>query len=464
MNNPDQTPPHSVEAEEGVLGSILIAPEIFPSIASVLKASDFFIARHMWIWDVFVALVQQGLSIDSITAMQELRQRKQLEDVGGPAYITYLINNTPTHIHAESYAQLVSRAAQRRRLLNVAGNIAAMALEEQSTISEVLEKAETQVLELTRVSNTHAPHSIQSSLDEHWEDTTQRVKAFDTGVAMTGIPFGFNDIDMVTGGAQDGDMIVVGARPGMGKTSFLLCCALNAVKLQPELNVLIASSEMSEKQLLNRLISMESGIPSQKIRSGNMSERELSEYYAANGRLGHYNIFIDDTPNMPILSLRAKARELKKQGKLDVIYADYLQLFTTSTRHNSRVEAVTEISHSLKGLARELNVPLMTAAQLNRQVEGRQDKHPELSDLAECGAIEQDSDVIMFIFRDDYYNENSERPNQADIDVAKQRNGPTGINILYFRKELTQFMNMNKSSVDLKRYSPAYSGNGYHDD
>ncbi len=448
-SSPDRVAPNSTEAEEAVLGSILINPEAMLEVASFLQPSDFFIVRNQWVYEAICAVQERGEAIDNLTVIQELQSRNQLESIGGSAYITRLINNTPTHIHAETYGRIVERAAIRRRLLSAAGEIAQVALEENAEIGDVIDHAESTLFAVTERRQRREMIPIQIAASEYFDRIEFLYNHQDEPL---GLPTGFTDLDHLLGGLQRSDLCIVAARPGVGKTSFMLSIALNAAR-QGAGRIAIYSMEMSTEQLIQRLISAETNINSQKLRLGNLDEFEWGKFVEATGRLSNLSLFMDDTPAMSVPQMRTKSRRLYREHGLDLVIVDYLQLMSGGvSRNENRVQEISAISRGLKELARELNVPVLAAAQLSRAVEQRADKRPQLSDLRESGSIEQDADIVMFIYRDDMYDENSERQNQADIIVAKHRNGPTGVITLFFRKEITQFTNMQKSNINLEGF------------
>lgn len=442
---PDRMAPHSVEAEEAVLGSILINPEALFEVASFLQADDFFIVRNAWVWEAIVRIHQRNEEIDYLMVVEELRQQERLEEIGGPAYVIYLMNHTPSSIYAESYGHIVERAAIRRRMLSAASDIAQLAHDESADINEVIDKAEAALFAVTERRLRKELVPIRLVISDYFD----RIESlYEQGDEPLGVPTGFTDLDHLLGGLQKSDLIIVAGRPGMGKTSWLLSVALNASRAKAR--TAIFSMEMSNEQIVQRLVSSETGISTQKLRQGQLDEREWALFVEATGNLSGVKVYMDDTPALTPLQMRTKCRRLYSEYGLDLVMVDYLQLMTSGMGHgDNRVQEISFISRNLKQLARELNVPVIAAAQLSRAVEQRQDKRPQLSDLRESGSIEQDADVVLFIYRDEVYNEETERPNQADVIVAKHRNGPTGSIALYFRKELTQFSNLRKTDVDL---------------
>ncbi|MEP0764859.1 MAG: replicative DNA helicase [Chloroflexota bacterium] len=445
---PEQMAPHSIEAEEAVLGSILINPDALYDVASFLQSEDFFIVRNGWVWEAITRLHERREQIDYLTVVEELRQQNRLEEIGGAAYITYLINHTPSSIYAETYGRIVERAALRRRMLTAAGTIARLAQQEDSDITALIDQSEATLFAVTERRLRQELVPIRTAVAEYYDRIEQ---LYSQQVESIGVPTGFTDLDDLLGGLQKSDLVIVAGRPGMGKTSWLLSAAHNAALAGAR--VAIFSMEMSNEQIVQRLISSETGINTHKLRLGQLKDREWALFVEAVGRLSKLNVFLDDTPALTPLQMRAKCRRLYSEHGLDLILVDYLQLMNAGVGFSdNRVQEISFISRNLKHIAREMNVPVVAAAQLSRAVEQRQDKRPQLSDLRESGSIEQDADVVMFIYREDVYNENTERKNQADIIVAKHRNGPTGSVALFFRKELTQFANLSKTGVDLTGY------------
>lgn len=445
---PEQMAPHSIEAEEAVLGSILINPDALFDVAPFLQSEDFFIVRNGWVWEALARLHERREQIDYLTVVQELREQNRLEEIGGAAYITYLINHTPSSIYAETYGRIVERAALRRRMLTAAGTIARLAQQEDSDINDLIDRSEATLFAVTERRLRQEVVPIRTAVAEYYDRVEQ---LYSHQKESSGVPTGFTDLDQLLGGLQKSDLLIIAGRPGMGKTGWLLSTAHNAARAGAR--VAIFSMEMSTEQIVQRLISSETGITAQNLRLGRLKDREWALFVEAVGRLSKLNIYLDDTPALTPLQMRAKCRRLYAEYGLDLIMVDYLQLMNSGAGPSeNRVQEISFISRNLKHIAREINVPVVAAAQLSRAVEQRQDKRPQLSDLRESGSIEQDADVVMFIYRDDVYNENTERKNEADILVAKHRNGPTGSVTLFFRKELTQFANLVKTGVDLTGY------------
>jgi replicative DNA helicase len=602
---PTQNVPFSQEAEEAVIGSVLVNPSMFATVASFLKADDFFLLRNNYIWEALLLLMERDEQIDYLTLIEQLRAMNRLDGVGGEVYVIGLFRNTPTSVHAEAYGRLVERAAMRRRLMSAADEIRGLALNENMAIEEVVTNAESRLFNVTERQLKRDMLPIREAIRQYYDHIEYVLQNQDEA---TGVPSGFKDLDALTGGLQKSDFIVFAGRPGMGKcilgdslidteygllpiealkpegvegipddeggiyypleiyvqtpagmrktayfydsgvkptlrittragysvagtyhhpvmtlskkgeqcwkrlaeieqgdyvavmpvavleptypssqprlewdeitniedsgmqhcydltvpdghvfiangivnhnTSFLLSVAMNAARAGAR--VVIFTMEMGSEQVVQRIISMETGINMQKLRLGQMDVREWERFVEAIGRLGKLNIFIDDTPALNPIQLRTKCRRLQHEYGVDLMILDYLQLMNSGNSYDSnRVQEISYISRSLKELAKELNVPILSAAQLSRAVEQRGDKRPLMSDLRESGSIEQDSDIVMFLYRDIVYNEATEFPNQADIIIAKHRNGPTGTISLYFEKSITKFMDAAVRNIDL---------------
>ncbi|MDI6695389.1 MAG: replicative DNA helicase [Anaerolineales bacterium] len=441
--------PHSREAEEAVLGAVLINPEAYYEVASFLRAEDFYIHRHGWIWEAFARLHERRVPIDLLTVSEELDQLGRLAEVGGPAYLTQLINNVPTSLHAEAYGRIVEANAIRRRMLNAANEIAKLAYQQETSIDTVMDEAEKTVFGVSERRTTRDLRKIQEVLSEYYD----RVDQLSTrGADAFGVPTGFTDLDRLLSGMQPSDLLIVAGRPGSGKTAFMLSAAKNAAQKYKK-HVAIFSLEMSSEQLVQRMIAQETGIDSQRLRTGRLEGDEWALFAHAVEVLSDTVIFLDDTPALTPLQLRTKCRRLHAEYNLDLILVDYLQLMSSGTRSENRVQEVSYISRNLKVLARELNVPVLAAAQLSRAIEQRADKEPQLSDLRESGSLEQDADIVMFINRPELYDKDTLLKNIAQIKVAKHRNGPTGTVELVFRSQIAKFENAATYQVDLAKVS-----------
>jgi replicative DNA helicase len=429
------TPPHNIEAEEAVIGSVLIDPESFFDVAQFLKPEDFYIVKHRWIWAVFVALHDLRSPIDLLTVQEELARREQLAEVGGPAYLTRLVTLTPTAFNAPAYGRLVEEAATRRRLIQAASDIAKLAYDTGTDVNTVVGESEKALFGVSESRNLHELQPMRKAASEYYD----RIRyLYDHRGELIGVPSGFKDLDKLLGGFQNSDLVIMAGRPGRGKTSLLLSLALNAAKIYKK-RIAIFSLEMSNEQLVQRLVAQETGINSHRLRMGQLEDDEWPRFTQAIALLGETGVYLDDTPAISSLQLRTKCRRLNSEIKLDMVVVDYLQLMTSDTRVENRVQEVSAISRNLKALARELNVPVLTAAQLSRAVEQRSGQKPMLSDLRESGSIEQDADIVMFLHHPDDWDEDPQKKSITEIVVAKHRNGPTGSVELVFLEHLTKF-------------------------
>jgi len=432
--------PQNIEAECGVLGSMIIDPEAIVQVADFLYPEDFYRDAHRSIYEVILQLYEQHEPADFITICDELERQNKLESVGGASYITSLINQVPTSGNVEYYGRIVERTAILRRLIHAAGQIAAMAYEEVDA-DVALDKAEQLIF---NIGQRHARSDFSRLRDLLSEYMNKLDLLHERRGTIVGVPTGFTDLDRLTGGLQRSDLIILASRPSIGKTSLALSLAHNAA-IKHQQSIAIFSLEMSKEQLVQRLLSMDAGVDQQHLRTGWIEDDEWERIIYAMGTLSEANIWIEDTAGISTVEMRSKARRLLAEHGVDLIIVDYLQLMQSAVgpkRNENRVQEISEISRNLKGLARELDVPVLALAQLSRAVETRQSKVPQLSDLRESGSLEQDSDVVMFIYREDVYNPESERKNIADIIVAKHRNGPIGEVSLYFQANQTRFRDL----------------------
>ncbi len=438
--------PMSLEAEQALLGSILLDSQAFLSVASFLTAEDFFIERHEHIWLAFSRLQERNEAIDYVTISRELQDMGKLDEIGGQAYLTRLVNNTPTAMHAEVYGEMVARTSTRRKMLAAADSIRQTALDEELPIDKVIDQAEQALFSVSGNLTKREFVPIEVAASDYYDELE---KLLEMGVGTIGMPTGFNDLDGLLGGFQKSDLIVFAGRPGMGKTSWILSVALNVARRGRR--VAIFTMEMGVEQMVQRLISMETGINVGQLRQADISAREHTRLTEAIGRISNLPIFIDDTPSISPVEMRTKCRRLQHEYGLDIVMVDYMQLMSAGRAYeNNRVQEISYISRSLKELARELNVTVLSTAQLSRAVEQRQDKRPQLSDLRESGTIEQDADAVLFLYRDEVYNpETSEFPNQADVLLSKHRHGPIGSVQLYFEKSYTRFKDVKKVNFNL---------------
>ncbi|HSH56103.1 MAG TPA: replicative DNA helicase [Candidatus Limnocylindrales bacterium] len=443
--------PQNTDAEASLLGAVLIDADAIVKIADSISAGDFFDARHQHIYEAVVALYEKRQAIDVLTLSDQLKNAGYLDMVGGPAYITELTNFVPTASHVEQYADIVAQKSMRRRLIHTSHEIGTLGFDESKSLKELIEEAETR---LFKVSQQHVKQTIVS-IEDILADSFERLDELHKDKkSVRGIPTGFKDMDNILAGLQRSDLFILAARPSMGKTAFVLNLAHN-VAVDAKEPVLIFSLEMSKEQLVDRLLSMESGVDAWALRTGNLSDSDFEKLGEAMGVLSEAPIYIDDTPGITVSDMRTKARRESHQGQLGLVIVDYLQLMSGGSRFGgdgNRVQEISEISRGLKGMARELNVPLISLSQLSRSVESRTPQIPQLSDLRESGSIEQDADIVAFIYREDYYNPETERKNITDILIKKHRNGPLGNVELYFDKGKQKFL-----SVDTRHGSDPFA-------
>jgi replicative DNA helicase len=447
MNN-DKLPPNDVDAEEAVIGSLLIDSESMHKVAVLLDGADFFREKNQWSYQACLDLHERNEAINQITVAQELARAGKLEALGGAAYLSHLVSQVPTSLHIEYYADIVSRLSMMRRLIAAADKISTIGHESDPDVDNSLNRAEDI---LFRLRSTESPRDfvpIRSLLSHYFEES--ELATHEEG-EVPHIITGFRDIDDVLGGMQRSDMVVLGARPSMGKSSFALNVARNTA-VEQRAKVALFSLEMSKEQLVHRFLASESGIDSKRIRLGQHTEKEEKRIIDATGILSEAPIFVDDSPFPSTGEIRHKAKRLQNEHGIDLIIVDYLQLVRSNGRFQNPVQEMSEISRSLKAIARDLNVTVLALSQLSRAVEARNPRIPQLSDLRESGGIEQDADVVMFIYREEVYTskdvweKGTTDPypeNIADIIIAKHRNGPTAKTHLFFRRPLTKFENLS---------------------
>lgn len=446
MSEIDRLPPHSIEAEEAVLGSLLIDPDAIFEVSTFLKPESFYREQNRFIYEAIVELYDKREPLDFITLSELLKQKEQMELIGGETYLIDLLNAVPTSVNAQAYGHIVENAATRRHMIRAASKIANLAYDEDEDVEIVLDRAEAALFGISEDRTTKDLTPVKHIAREFLE---QFERLRENPEDIIGIPTGFTDLDRLLGGLNKSDLIIIASRPAMGKTSLALSLALTAARKHDK-RVAIFNLEMSAEQLLMRMISAETRIDSQRLRAGKIYEGELPIFYEVVGRLSETRLYIDDTPGMTPRQMRTKCRRLASERGLDMVIIDYLQLMTADGSKNNRVMEISEISRNLKLLARELDVPLIALAQLSRSVESRQDKRPMLSDLRDSGSIEQDADIVSFIYRDEYYNpDTTERPGIAELIIAKHRNGPTGTVDLYFQEEYATFRNLQRQEVNL---------------
>lgn len=441
-------PPQNLDAESSLLGALLIDTDAIVKVADSLLASDFYDDKHGTIYSAIKKLYEQHSPVDILTVTNQLRASSELDMVGGASYLTQLTNYVPTAAHVEQYASIVAQKALRRRLIKASQEITELSYDEARTLQELIEDAEARLFEVSQKHIKQDIVSLETILGESFDRLDELHK--DKG-KIRGIPTGFKDLDGILAGLQRSDLIIIAARPSMGKTALALNLAHNIATKANEV-VLLFSLEMSKEQLVDRMLAMESGVDAWALRTGNLSDQDFEKIGQAMGTLSEAQIYIDDSPGITVGDLRTKARREMHQRPLGLIIVDYLQLMSGGSRfgnEGNRVQEISEISRGLKGIARELNVPLIALSQLSRSVESRSPQIPQLSDLRESGSIEQDADVVAFIYREDYYNKESERKNITDVLIKKHRNGPTGGVELYFEAEKQRFR-----SLDTKHNNP----------
>ncbi|AZU64764.1 replicative DNA helicase [Neobacillus mesonae] len=441
----DRMPPQNIEAEQAVIGAIFLEPSSLTTASEILIPEDFYRAAHQKIYNVMLKLNDEGKAVDLVTVTEELAAAKLIEDIGGVSYLSELAGSVPTAANIEYYAKIVEEKALLRRLIRTATNIATDGYTREDEVETVLSEAEKSILEVAQRKNAGAFHDIKDVLVRTYDNIEEMHKRVGE---ITGLETGFTELDKMTAGFQRNDLIIVGARPSVGKTAFALNIAQNVAKKTGE-NIAIFSLEMGAEQLVMRLLCAEGNIDAQRLRTGSLTEDDWGRLTMAMGSLSNTGIYIDDTPGVRVNDIRAKCRRLKQEHGLGMILIDYLQLILGSGRSGeNRQQEVSEISRSLKQLARELQVPVIALSQLSRGVEQRQDKRPMMSDIRESGSIEQDADIVAFLYRDDYYDKESENKNIIEIIIAKQRNGPTGTVSLAFVKEYNKFVNLERRFDD----------------
>ena len=434
----DFLPPHNLDAEQSVLGALLSDRDAIIRVASFLRPGDFYRRAHSIVYEAILSLYNRREPTDLVTLVDELARQGSIDDVGGETYLAELIAATPTTVHAEYYARIVTRTAVRRRLIDAGSEIVRIGFDDANEVEDALDSAERILFDVSQRRGERDFRSMRDILEEYFDrlDSLHQHKG-----DVVGVPTGFIDLDKLTGGLQKSDLIIVAARPSVGKSALALSLAYHAA-IQHQQTVGLFVLEMSGEQIVQRLLSMETGIDSHRLRMGFIDDSEWNSVVRAFGRLSEAPIYVDDTASVTMMDVRSKARRLAAEHGLDVIIVDYLQLMTSGRRSDNRVQEISEISRGLKQLARELDVPVVALAQLSRAVESRQSHVPMLSDLRESGSIEQDADVVMFIYREEIYDPDTERRGIADIVVAKHRNGPVGTVHLRFFEKTARFADL----------------------
>ncbi|MDQ0233165.1 replicative DNA helicase [Metabacillus malikii] len=434
----DRIPPQNIEAEQAVLGAIFLQPSSLTLASELLIPEDFYRAAHQRIYNAMLDLSDKGEPVDLVTVTSELADANLLEEVGGVSYLSDLANSVPTAANIEYYGKIVEEKSILRRLIRTATTIAQDGYSREDEVEVLLNEAEKTIMEVAQRKNAGAFQNIKDVLVQTYDNIEL---LHDRKGDITGIPTGFTELDKMTAGFQRNDLIIVAARPSVGKTAFALNIAQNVATKTDE-NVAIFSLEMGADQLVMRMLCAEGNIDAQRLRTGSLTPEDWGKLTMAMGSLSNSGIYIDDTPGIRVSEIRAKCRRLKQESGLGMVLIDYLQLIQGSGRSDNRQQEVSEISRTLKELARELKVPVIALSQLSRGVEQRQDKRPMMSDIRESGSIEQDADIVAFLYRDDYYDKESENKNIIEIIIAKQRNGPVGTVSLAFVKEYNKFVNL----------------------
>ena len=433
-----KTPPHSKSAEQSVIGSMILDPTTVVTASEILEADDFYDKRYGIIFSAITALEREGKAIDIIIIENKIKEMGQPLGAIDIGILRELNDAVPTSVNIAYYAEIVYKNSLLRRLIRVAEEISLSCYTGESTLEDILQNTEKKVFDLIQKRHVSDVADIKQVIFSVVESIAAAAKS---GGTVTGIPTGFYDLDYKMAGLQNSDLILIAARPSMGKTAFALNIA-EYVTVKQNVTTAIFSLEMSKEQLAKRILAMNSRADSQKLRTGDLSDEEWMDIVDSAKTIGETNLIIDDTPGISVGELRSKCRKLKIEKNLGLVMIDYIQLMTGGKRAESRQQEISEISRSLKALAREIDAPIIALSQLSRKVESRDDKRPMLSDLRESGAIEQDADVVMFIYRDEYYNKDTENPGVTEIIIGKQRNGPIGTVRLGWKSELTKFVNL----------------------
>lgn len=441
-----KVPPHDIEAEQAILGSMLVDKDAVIAAIEKLKPEDFYREDNKAIYESIINLYNRAEPIDIITAKSELVSMGKFESVGGLEYLAILPDKAPTSANVEQYIKIVKEKAVLRNLIKTANEIITLGYEQEEEVDDIMDMAEKKIFDILKQKNQTGFTPIKDVLVETF---AQIERLYNQSNSITGIPTGFIELDYKTAGLHNSDLILVAARPAMGKSAFVINIAANAA-IRAGVPTVIFNLEMSKEQVANRILCSEAMVDSNKIRTGKIEEADWEKLAGALGPISEAPIYIDDTPGISIMEIRAKCRKLKLEKNIGLVIIDYLQLVTASSKKNgSREQEISEISRSLKILAKELNVPVIALSQLSRAPEQRKDDHrPILSDLRESGAIEQDADIVTFLYRDDYYNENSEEKNVAEVILAKHRGGSTGTVKLAWQGDYTKFANLERRYQD----------------
>ncbi len=440
-----KVPPHDIEAEQAVIGSMLTDKDAVLSSVEVLSKEAFYREDNKAIFDAILSLYAKNEPVDLITVKNELVEAGNFERVGGIEYLASLPDKVPTTANVERYIKIVEEKYMLRNLIQSSNELLALGYNETEEIDEILDLAERKIFDLSEHKNTKGYASIKDVLVESFAELE---RLYNQKGSITGVPSGFIDLDNMTSGFHGSELIIIAARPAMGKSAFAINIATNAA-VKNNVPVVIFNLEMSKEQIGNRILGSEAMVDSNKIRTGQIEDSDWGKLATASGLLSDAPIYIDDTPGIKVMDIRTKCRKLKMEKKIGLIVIDYLQLIQgSSKRGGTREQEISEISRSLKILAKELDVPVIALSQLSRSVESREDKRPMLSDLRESGAIEQDADIVMFLYRDDYYNEDSSDKNKAEVIVAKHRGGSTGTRKLLWMPSYTKFGNLSNQQYE----------------
>ncbi|WMM24677.1 replicative DNA helicase [Tissierella sp. MB52-C2] len=433
-----RVPPHSLEAEQSVLGAMILNKEAINTAIEIIRPDDFYKEANKEIFESILVLFNKNEPVDLITLSEELKRRGTLENIGGVTYLANISSSIATTANVKYYCKIVEEKSILRRLINSCDDVIAKSYENSDEVNTIIEKAEKSIFDITQGRHREGFSPISEVLLDSFSQIEERAANQGT---LTGLTTGFIDLDNKLSGLQKSDLVLLAARPSMGKTAISVNIVTNAA-LKASASVAVFSLEMSKEQLVQRMISATAHVDLQKIISGRLEEEEWLQVINSMGPLSQANVFIDDTPGISLMEMKAKCRRLKIEKGLDLVMIDYLQLMQLEGKQESRQQEISTISRGLKALAKEMDCPVIALSQLSRAPELRTDHRPILSDLRESGAIEQDADVVLFLYRDDYYNEDSEKKNIGEVIIAKHRNGPTGSIELVFKKEFTKFVNM----------------------
>lgn len=433
-----RVPPHSLEAEQSVLGAMILNKEAINTAIEIIRPDDFYKEANKEIFESILVLFNKNEPVDLITLSEELKRRGTLENIGGVTYLANISSSIATTANVKYYCKIVEEKSILRRLINSCDDVIAKSYENSDEVNAIIEKAEKSIFDITQGRHREGFSPISEVLLDSFSQIEERAANQGT---LTGLTTGFIDLDNKLSGLQKSDLVLLAARPSMGKTAISVNIVTNAA-LKAGASVAVFSLEMSKEQLVQRMISATAHVDLQKIISGRLEEEEWLQVINSMGPLSQANVFIDDTPGISLMEMKAKCRRLKIEKGLDLVMIDYLQLMQLEGKQESRQQEISAISRGLKALAKEMDCPVIALSQLSRAPELRTDHRPILSDLRESGAIEQDADVVLFLYRDDYYNEDSEKKNMGEVIIAKHRNGPTGSIELVFKKEFTKFVNM----------------------